>query len=217
MNEYYRTIAKAVAKLERNTFEARRQLYERTRNILVTTLGGRFGDSELACERRALDAAIRRVEDESVAPNCIDWVHKNCVEVESFRLPSIERESLQITTVEPKTLRIESIEAGLPRAISVDKTKSLLPAEKIIAIPEQYRRRAMMLRAIGTPRCLELATHCEKMIHESGQNRRNNALTQIKRRVEPFDAPADLASTTRPPACDHVHGRSEDLTRRAAG
>jgi hypothetical protein len=167
MSEYYRTIAEAVAKLERNTFDARHQLYERARNILVTTLGGRFGDSDLACERRALDAAIQRVEDESVAPNCIDLVHKNCIEVESVRVPSIERESLQVTTIEPKTPQIDSIEAELPRAISVDKTKSLLPAETTSAISEQYRRRAMMLRAIGTPRCLELATRCEKMAHEA--------------------------------------------------
>jgi hypothetical protein len=166
MNEYYRTIAEAVAKLERNTFDARHQLYERTRNILVTTLGGRFGDSDLACERRALDAAIQRVEEESAAPNCIDWVHKNCIEGRSVRVPSIERETSQITTIEAKTVQIDSVEAELHPAISVDKTKSSLPAETTCTISEQYRRRALMLRAIGTPRCLELATHCEQMAHE---------------------------------------------------
>jgi hypothetical protein len=163
MNKYYQTIAKAVANLERNTFDARHQLYERTRNILVTTLGGRVGDSELACERRTLEAAIQRVEDESVAPNGIDWVQKNGIEVESVCVPSIERESLQITTFEPKTLQIGSIEAELPCSNSMDKTKSLLPAGTTSPILEQYRRQALMLRAIGTPRCLELATHCEKM------------------------------------------------------
>jgi hypothetical protein len=171
MNEYYRTIAEAVAKLERNNFDSRHQLYERTRNILVTTLSGRFGDSDLACERGALDAAIQRVEDESAAPNCIDWVHKNCIEVESVHVPSIERESPQVTTIEPKTVQSDSIEADLPRAISVDKTKSLSPAETTSAISEHYRRRAVMLRAIGTSRCLELATHCEKMAHEAYQLR----------------------------------------------
>ena len=161
MNEYYRSIAEAVAKLENNTFEARHQLYERTRNILVTALGGRVGDSELVYERRALEAAIQQVEDKSVAPNCID-VQKNGIEVESVWVSSIEKKTLQITTIEPKTLQIGPNEAELPPSLSVDKTKSLLPAETTSAILEQYRRRAVMLRAIGTLRCLELAIHCEK-------------------------------------------------------
>lgn len=65
MADYYPLIAKAVAGLDKNTGEARRALYERARNALVTQLRGvtpALGESEITRERLALEEAIRRVE-----------------------------------------------------------------------------------------------------------------------------------------------------------
>ena len=63
MADYYPLIARAVAGLPQNTGEARRALYERARNALVTQLRGR-SESEIARERDCLEAAIRRIETE---------------------------------------------------------------------------------------------------------------------------------------------------------
>jgi hypothetical protein len=67
MTDYYPLIARAVANLSPNNDAARRALYDRARNALVTQLRAQtptLSDSEIARERRALDDAIRKVEME---------------------------------------------------------------------------------------------------------------------------------------------------------
>jgi hypothetical protein len=68
MANYYPLIAKAVAGLEKNTGEARRMLYERARNALVTQLRSvtpALSESDITRERLALEEAIRKVEAEA--------------------------------------------------------------------------------------------------------------------------------------------------------
>jgi hypothetical protein len=65
MTDYHPLIARAVDGLERSTGEARRALYERARNALVTQLRGvdpPLSESEITKERLALEDAIRKVE-----------------------------------------------------------------------------------------------------------------------------------------------------------
>ncbi len=65
MANYYPLIGKAVAGLEKNTGEARRILYERARNALVTQLRSvtpPLSESDITRERLALEEAIRKVE-----------------------------------------------------------------------------------------------------------------------------------------------------------
>lgn len=68
MTDYYPLIGKAVAGLEKNTGEARRQLYERARTALVGQLRNMnppLTESEITRERLALEEAIRKVEAEA--------------------------------------------------------------------------------------------------------------------------------------------------------
>src|SRR5499426_357392 len=68
MADYYPLIARAVAGLERNTGDARRALYERARNALVSQLRGvtpALSESDITRERLALEEAIRKVEAEA--------------------------------------------------------------------------------------------------------------------------------------------------------
>lgn len=65
MTDYHPLIARAVEGLGRSTGEARRSLYERARNALVTQLRGvdpPLSELEITKERLALEDAIRKVE-----------------------------------------------------------------------------------------------------------------------------------------------------------
>jgi hypothetical protein len=68
MADYYPLITKAVEGLEKSTGEARRGLYDRARNALVTQLRGvqpALSESDITRERLALEEAIRKVEAEA--------------------------------------------------------------------------------------------------------------------------------------------------------
>jgi hypothetical protein len=143
MNEYYPLIAEAVSKLERNTLEARQALYEHARKVLEKELGRRALESEIALERRALEAAIQWIEAQSVPA------------------AGIEVKSVRITTIESESLKITPIETDVPPIPPGGETRSVSPVATSTA--EQHRRRAVMFRAIGTPRCLELAKRCEQL------------------------------------------------------
>jgi hypothetical protein len=75
MADYQPLISKAVAGLEKNTGEARRALYERARNALLTQLRGivpALDESDITRERLALEEAIRKVEAESARKSRFD-------------------------------------------------------------------------------------------------------------------------------------------------
>jgi hypothetical protein len=68
MTDYHPLIARAVEALDKNTGEARRALYERARNALVTQLRSvdpALSESEITKQRLALEDAIRKVEAEA--------------------------------------------------------------------------------------------------------------------------------------------------------
>lgn len=70
MADYYPLIARAVAKLDRSTREARYLVYERARTACIAELHRQdppVPDPEIEHERVALEVAIRRVEDELAA------------------------------------------------------------------------------------------------------------------------------------------------------
>ena len=71
MHDYHPLIARAVSKLESNTPDARRALFQQARIILIDQLRARqptASDSEFMRERAALEGAIRKVELELGAP-----------------------------------------------------------------------------------------------------------------------------------------------------
>ncbi|HLH90857.1 MAG TPA: hypothetical protein VKX28_20575 [Xanthobacteraceae bacterium] len=75
MADYYPLIAKAVAGLDKSTGEARRTLYVRAREALVTQLRGvvpALSESEITRERLALEEAIRKVEAEAARKSRFD-------------------------------------------------------------------------------------------------------------------------------------------------
>ncbi len=68
MADYYPLIAKALARLEKSTGEARRGLYDRARKALLAQLRGVepvLNESDITRERLALEEAIRKVEAEA--------------------------------------------------------------------------------------------------------------------------------------------------------
>ena len=75
MTDYHPLIARAVDGLDRSTGEARRMLYERARNALVTQLRSvepALSESEITKERLALEEAIRKVEAEAARKSRTD-------------------------------------------------------------------------------------------------------------------------------------------------
>ena len=67
MGDYYSLIARAVSRLPNKTDEARRAIYERARTALqesLRTLDPPISEAELANTQSALEASIRRVEQD---------------------------------------------------------------------------------------------------------------------------------------------------------
>jgi hypothetical protein len=68
MADYYSIIVNAVSALDRNTRDARRQLYERARAALITRMRGTtpaLDQSDILAARISLEEAIGRVEAEA--------------------------------------------------------------------------------------------------------------------------------------------------------
>jgi hypothetical protein len=65
--DYYPVIARAVSRLPNDTPEARRTLYDRARMALTAQLD-EHDQLQIECERRALEAAIHRVENQRRVP-----------------------------------------------------------------------------------------------------------------------------------------------------
>ena len=75
MADYYPLIAKAVTGLDKSTGEARRALYDRARNALVTQLRSvspALSEQDITRERLALEEAIRKVEAEAARKSRFD-------------------------------------------------------------------------------------------------------------------------------------------------
>jgi hypothetical protein len=68
--DYYPVIARAVSGLANDTPEARQTLYDRARTALTAQLH-ELDQLQIECERRALDDAIRRVENQRKAPESV--------------------------------------------------------------------------------------------------------------------------------------------------
>ena len=67
MDDYYSIIARAVSRLPSKPDEARHGIYERARTVLqekLRTLDPPISEAELANAQSALEAAIRRVEQD---------------------------------------------------------------------------------------------------------------------------------------------------------
>lgn len=79
MADYYPLIARAVSAVDENTGESRRALYERARSALVNQLRSvnpPLSDSDIICERLALEQAIRQVEAEAERRSGAEVVEK---------------------------------------------------------------------------------------------------------------------------------------------
>jgi hypothetical protein len=69
LDDYYPLIAQAVSRLEHNTADKRRTIYDRARAAMVTQLRRvtpALSESDINREQMALDRAVRKVEAESM-------------------------------------------------------------------------------------------------------------------------------------------------------
>jgi hypothetical protein len=130
MADYYPLIAKAVAGLEKNTGEARRILYERARNALVTQLRGvtpALGESEITRERLALEEAIRKVEADAARKARAESMPGRAERAERTERERVERAERTAERAE----RAERASPGSPASgNAVDKPAADKPAEK---------------------------------------------------------------------------------------
>jgi hypothetical protein len=109
MADYYPLIARAVAGLDKNTGDARRSLYERARNALVTQLRSvtpALNESDITRERLALEEAIRKVEGEATRKSRSEALRDAAVKVRApnaARWEAAGRWEEPASTAEPMT------------------------------------------------------------------------------------------------------------------
>jgi len=78
MADYYSPIARAVSRLPSKTDEARRAIYERARTALQESSRTlEISEVELANAQAALDAAIRRVEQDVAIETAVDRMEQD--------------------------------------------------------------------------------------------------------------------------------------------
>jgi hypothetical protein len=164
MYEYYSLIVQAVLRLENDTVTNREKLYEGARQALLARLDKhvpRLPQREIAAEVMALEAAIRKVAAEPIHIICSD---SNLPQVTSKpQLPRITSKLPQITSMETLALEIPKIEAASLQITRPIGPRSVVPVGLGMVNPDVHRQRALMLRAIGTPRCLDLAAHHDQL------------------------------------------------------
>ena len=86
--DYYPLLIRAVDRLEPNTAQTRRKIYDRARTAMVSQLRSvtpSLAESDIAREQTALESAIRRVEAESIRH--VDDPTQPSTELPSLRLP----------------------------------------------------------------------------------------------------------------------------------
>ncbi|HUI95234.1 MAG TPA: hypothetical protein VLX44_05740 [Xanthobacteraceae bacterium] len=105
MADYYPLIAKAVAGLDKSTGEARRALYVRARNALVTQLRGvspSLSEQDITRERLALEEAIRKVEAEAARQSRFDPPpERKRIELDSALRPAMPQPMRELPPPEP--------------------------------------------------------------------------------------------------------------------
>jgi len=118
MADYYPLIARAIAGLDKNTGEIRRELYERARVALVGQLRSvdpPLNESDVTRERLALEEAIRKVETEASKrkPETADENRPSLSDegLRGFRAVVAEAESLGEATAEANRAAHEAYEA----------------------------------------------------------------------------------------------------------
>ena len=79
MADFYSAITRAVSNLPNKTDEARRAIYERARTALQESSRTlEISEAELANARFALEAAIRRVEQDVAIETAVDRMEQFC-------------------------------------------------------------------------------------------------------------------------------------------
>ena len=163
MNEYYLFIVRELSMLDQNTGENRREMYARARKQLVSKLHRpplRVSESEIAAEYCAFDAAVRMIELELANDQKFSGVSASIAPPTPLTflalgpITRISADSLQITRIEAGSLQISRAKSEATQIYYEGENESASPLEL-------HRRRAAMLRAIGTPRALELAARHE--------------------------------------------------------
>jgi hypothetical protein len=90
MADYYSLLARAVSRLPSNTDEARRAIYERARTALrESSRTLEISEAELANAQAALEAAIRRVEQNAAIETAVDRMEQD---LRATDMREIERE-----------------------------------------------------------------------------------------------------------------------------
>jgi hypothetical protein len=164
MHSYYPFLAHEVSKLEENTAGSRERMYQEAREDLVAKLRRpalRLPESEIAGELRAFEAAIGRIEEELVRSQRVDSGPAGPMTPIS-REASDSTASASITRIESESLGITEVMSQSTHIIPTEESKSV-STESSISTGDLYRQRAAALRAIGTPRALELAARHERL------------------------------------------------------
>src|SRR5215472_15492522 len=137
MADYYPLIAKAVAGLDKSTGEARRALYERARNALVTQLRSvspSLSEQDITRERLALEEAIRKVEAEAARKSRFDPPpERKRIELDSSFKPAAPQPARQAPEPAPEPPPEPEDEAGpeqAPSSTAADLRRPLRAPER---------------------------------------------------------------------------------------
>ena len=87
MGDYYSAIARAVSNLPNKTDEARRAIYERACTALQESSRTlEISEAELANAQAALDAAIRRVEQDVAIETAVDRMEQDLIPTDTRQI-----------------------------------------------------------------------------------------------------------------------------------
>jgi hypothetical protein len=158
MNDYYPFLLNETAKLDNVSGEKLRELYGRIQNDLVTNLRRpalRLPEAEIDAERRAFGAAVQRIEAELN----IQYSKAGTADSTTARMSSNLAKIIPLTPDESNCLRNVKTEADAAQGTNTGEPNFVLRVETDGIGSDLNERKARMLRAIGTPKALERATH----------------------------------------------------------
>ena len=118
MDDYYSIVARAVSRLPSKTDEARHGIYERARTALQATLRTHdppISEAELANAQSALEAAIRRVEQDVAIETAVgrmaqDFSHRHARDCNVSRCPKLY---IKGKAIHPRSLEVARVIIGL--------------------------------------------------------------------------------------------------------